>query len=55
MKGGSPGAQTNDAYTGEGVTNELKSHHLVVLSKSERDAYPLVNLYLSARVIENLN
>ena len=59
-----PGAHTTDAYMREGVTNESKSHPLVhgswkyawwhCLSRSERDAYPLVSLSLAAWVIENL-
>ena len=63
MKDGRPGAHTTDAYMREGVTNESKSHPLVrgswkyawwhCLSKSERDAYPLISLSLVAWVIEN--
>ena len=64
MKGGSPRAQTTDAYMREGVTNESKSHPLVrgswkyalwyCLSKSDQDAYPLASLSLTICVIENL-
>ena len=64
MKDGKPGARIIDAYMRERVTNESKSHPLVhgswkyawwhCLSKSERDAYPLVSLSLAAWVIENL-
>ena len=63
MKCASRGAQTITTYMKELVTNESKSHPFVrgfwqyawwhCLSRSERDAYPLVSLSFVACVIEN--
>ena len=64
LKGGVALECNPPMHTWEGVTNELKSHPLVLgswnyawwhcLSESERDAYPIDSLSLATCVIENL-
>ena len=63
-KGGSPKVLATVEYMREGVTNKSTSHLLIhdswkhvwwhCLSKSKREAYPLVGLSFVASIIENL-